>query len=196
MTDQRDRTLAGPRPAVPRLIVPLTVPPSAPPGTAPAPVPAGPRRWPVSFADRRTGRHPRPGVRAVVRLVRECAVRPPGHTLADLPLLPVAPGPVPQAGSGTVSVTWAGHASWVIGIGGLTVLTDPVWSARIPGTPRRITPVGVALAGPAAGRRGRHQPQPLRPPRRADPQAPPADDPLLRPGRARRDGSGAAASCG
>ena len=137
MTDQRDRTLAEPRPA----LAPLTVPPSAPP--RPAPVPAGPRRWPATFADRLTGRHPRPGVRAVVRLVRECAMRPPGHTLADVPLLPVAPGPVPEASPGTVSVTWAGHASWVVRIGGLTVLTDPVWSARIPGTPRRITPVGV-----------------------------------------------------
>ncbi|MYS21899.1 L-ascorbate metabolism protein UlaG, beta-lactamase superfamily, partial [Streptomyces sp. DvalAA-14] len=37
----------------------------------------------------------------------------------------------------------AGHASWVLRIGGLTVLTDPVWSRRIPGTPARITPVGV-----------------------------------------------------
>jgi L-ascorbate metabolism protein UlaG (beta-lactamase superfamily) len=43
----------------------------------------------------------------------------------------------------TVAVTWAGHASWVVRIGGLTVLTDPVWSRRILGTPARVTPVGV-----------------------------------------------------
>ncbi|MDX6355111.1 MAG: hypothetical protein QOF98_2014, partial [Streptomyces sp.] len=63
----------------------------------------------------------------------------------EVPLLPVEPQPgtVPQAGPGTVSVTWAGHASWIVRIGGLTVLTDPVWSRRIPGTPARITPVGV-----------------------------------------------------
>jgi L-ascorbate metabolism protein UlaG (beta-lactamase superfamily) len=42
-----------------------------------------------------------------------------------------------------VAVTWAGHASWVIRIGGATVLADPVWSRRILGTPARITPVGV-----------------------------------------------------
>lgn len=40
-------------------------------------------------------------------------------------------------------MTWAGHASWIVRIGGLTVLTDPVWSRRILGTPARITPVGV-----------------------------------------------------
>lgn len=43
----------------------------------------------------------------------------------------------------TTAVTWAGHASWIVRIGGLTVLTDPVWSRRILGTPARITPVGV-----------------------------------------------------
>jgi L-ascorbate metabolism protein UlaG (beta-lactamase superfamily) len=31
----------------------------------------------------------------------------------------------------------------VVRIGGLTVLTDPVWSRRILGTPARITPVGL-----------------------------------------------------
>ena len=132
MTDQSDRTLAPPA--------------SSPPVSTPAPAPgraAGPRRRPRSFADRLTGPHPQPGIRDIVRLVRECAMRPPAHTLKDVALLPVEPGPLPVARPGTVSVTWAGHASWVIGIGGLTVLTDPVWSARIPATPRRITPVGV-----------------------------------------------------
>ena len=43
-----------------------------------------------------------------------------------------------------IAVSWAGHASWVVRIGGLAVLTDPVWSRRIIGTPARITPVGLA----------------------------------------------------
>ncbi|WP_328912592.1 MULTISPECIES: MBL fold metallo-hydrolase [unclassified Streptomyces] len=118
--------------------------------TRPAPRPPGEdRRWPRSFADRLTdplavpASTPALGIGNLVRLVRECATRPPAHTLRDVPSLPVVPGPVPDAGPGEISVTWAGHASWVIRIGGLTVLTDPVWSRRIPGTPARITPVGV-----------------------------------------------------
>ncbi|MFF8289853.1 MBL fold metallo-hydrolase [Streptomyces sp. NPDC016309] len=101
----------------------------------------GPRIWPRSFADRLTA--PLPGVRAMARLAREGAVRPTAEGLRDIPHLPFEPGPLPAAPPGSVAVTWAGHASWVIRIGGLTVLTDPVWSRRILGTPARITPVGV-----------------------------------------------------
>jgi L-ascorbate metabolism protein UlaG (beta-lactamase superfamily) len=135
MTDQNERTLSAPRPPAP--------------GRSGARAPVGrvrplgeDRTWPRSFADRLTD--PLPGVRDLFRVARECVARPPSHALADVPLLPVEPGPVPEAGPGTVSVTWVGHASWVIRVGGLTVLTDPVWSRRIPATPARITPVGVA----------------------------------------------------
>jgi L-ascorbate metabolism protein UlaG (beta-lactamase superfamily) len=113
------------------------------PKACPEPVAAGLRAWPATFADRLSEPLPQPGIRDVVRLVRECAVRPPEHSLADVPKLPVEPGAVPDPGPAGVSLTWAGHASWVVRIGGLTVLTDPVWSHRIPATPPRITPVGV-----------------------------------------------------
>ncbi len=99
--------------------------------------------WPRSFADRLTA--PLPGVRAMARLAREGAMRPMADTLADeIPKLPFAPGPMPDPAPDTLAVTWAGHASWVVRIGGLTVLTDPVWSRKILGTPARVTPVGVA----------------------------------------------------
>ncbi|MEU4258861.1 MBL fold metallo-hydrolase [Streptomyces fradiae] len=118
------------------------------PGTGavrcPAPRPLGETRsWPRSFAGRLTA--PLPGVRAFARLAREgaAAVRPGADGLRDVPKLPFAPGPLPPAGADTVAVTWAGHASWVIRAGGLTVLADPVWSRRILGTPARVTPVGV-----------------------------------------------------
>jgi L-ascorbate metabolism protein UlaG (beta-lactamase superfamily) len=101
------------------------------------------RDWPRSFADRLSAPLPVPGLSDLVRIVRECAVRPPSHTLKDVRLLPVDPAPLPRAPAGAVCATWAGHASWVLRIGGLTVLTDPVWSRRIPGTPARVTPVGV-----------------------------------------------------
>ncbi len=113
-----------------------------PPSTAPPPPLGGPRRWPRSFADRLTT--PLPGLRAFARFAREGALRPGPEGLADLGRLPYEPGPLPRVDADTVAVTWAGHASWIVRIGGLTVLTDPVWSRRILGTPARITPVGVA----------------------------------------------------
>ncbi|MFE1553020.1 MBL fold metallo-hydrolase [Streptomyces sp. NPDC058718] len=97
--------------------------------------------WPRTFVDRLTA--PLPGVRAMARLAREGAVRPRPEGLRDIPLLPFEPGPLPPAGPDTFAVTWAGHASWILRLGGLTVLTDPVWSRRIFGTPARLTPVGV-----------------------------------------------------
>ncbi|WP_327256038.1 MBL fold metallo-hydrolase [Streptomyces sp. NBC_01244] len=124
---------------------------AAAPAAAPAPAtgvrharprPLGERRlWPRSFADRLTT--PLPGMRALARLAREGAFRPGPEGLRGIPDLPYAPAPLPAAAAGTVSVTWAGHASWILRIGGLTVLTDPVWSRRILGTPARMTPVGV-----------------------------------------------------
>ncbi|GAA1360005.1 MBL fold metallo-hydrolase [Streptomyces beijiangensis] len=127
MTEQTERTLAGPQPAT----RPLT-------GTRPL---GEVRRWPKSFTDRLTA--PLPGVRAMARLAREGAMRPGPEGLRDIPQLPYAPGPLPAVDTTTVAVTWAGHASWVVRIGGLTVLTDPVWSRKILGTPARVTPVGV-----------------------------------------------------
>lgn len=114
--------------------------PAAPPLADPLPQ-GGNRLWPRSFADRLTT--PLPGLRGYARFAREGAVRPDREGLADVPRLPYAPAPLPRVDAGTVAVTWAGHASWVVSIGGLTVLTDPVWSRRILGTPARVTPVGV-----------------------------------------------------
>ncbi|WP_432056360.1 MBL fold metallo-hydrolase [Streptomyces sp. bgisy022] len=113
----------------------------------PCPPPAEPRplaerrMWPRTFHDRLTA--PLPGLKAFARFAREGAVRPGRDGLADVPRLPYEPGPLPRVDARTVAVTWAGHASWVVRIGGLTVLTDPVWSRRILGTPARVTPVGV-----------------------------------------------------
>ncbi|WP_445397393.1 MBL fold metallo-hydrolase [Streptomyces sp. LE64] len=117
-------------------------PPAAPRPPADLPASAPRRLWPKSFADRLTS--PLPGPGALARLAREGALRPRPDGLRDVPRLPFAPGPLPRVDARTLAVTWAGHASWVVRIGGLTVLTDPVWSRRILGTPARVTPVGVA----------------------------------------------------
>ncbi|MET9496506.1 MBL fold metallo-hydrolase [Streptomyces sp. NPDC006552] len=132
----------------PRTAKRADAPASGPPLAEPRPLGGGdtaqapPRRWPRSFADRLTA--PLPGLRGFARFAREGALRPRPEGLADIPRLPFAPGPLPDVDARTAAVTWAGHASWIVRIGGLTVLTDPVWSRRILGTPARITPVGVA----------------------------------------------------
>ncbi|MDQ0792902.1 MBL fold metallo-hydrolase [Streptomyces sp. B1I3] len=130
MTEQTERSPAGAGP------VPIGSP-------VDARRPLGERRtWPRSFADRLTA--PLPGVRGMTRLARERALRPNAEGLRGIHRLPYAPAPLPAVGVDTTAVTWAGHASWIVRVGGLTVLTDPVWSRRILGTPARITPVGVA----------------------------------------------------
>ncbi|MDX3619361.1 MBL fold metallo-hydrolase [Streptomyces europaeiscabiei] len=120
---------------------PLAPHPFAPPPLT-EPRPLGERRcWPRSFADRLTT--PLPGLKAFARFAREGSVRPGADGLADIARLPYEPAPLPRVDARTVAVSWAGHASWVVRVGGLTVLTDPVWSRRILGTPARITPVGL-----------------------------------------------------
>ncbi len=43
------------------------------------------------------------------------------------------------------SLTWIGHASFVLRLGGLVVATDPVWSNRLGGAVARLTAPGVAF---------------------------------------------------
>ncbi|MEU5314962.1 MBL fold metallo-hydrolase [Streptomyces sp. NPDC021562] len=119
---------------------PAVVTTAAPPLAEPRPL-GELRFWPRTFHDRLTA--PLPGLKAMARFAREGSVRPGRQGLADIARLPCEPAPLPPVDAGTVAVTWAGHASWVVRIGGLTVLTDPVWSRRILGTPARVTPVGV-----------------------------------------------------
>jgi L-ascorbate metabolism protein UlaG (beta-lactamase superfamily) len=46
---------------------------------------------------------------------------------------------------GTPSLTWVGHATWLIKLGGHTILTDPVWSDSLgPGIRRNVRP-GIPL---------------------------------------------------
>jgi len=68
---------------------------------------------------------------------------------------PVLPAPVPpsfaspKAGPNAITITWVGHATFLLQVGGLNILTDPMWSERASPVsfagPRRFTPPGVAF---------------------------------------------------
>jgi L-ascorbate metabolism protein UlaG (beta-lactamase superfamily) len=102
------------------------------------------REWPNTFADRLTA--PLPGYRDIAKILRTG-----GFDVKDLSAaadIPVAQQDrLPDVHSGQTDVTWIGHATYVVRIGGLTILTDPVWSRKIPGVKPRLTPPGVPLSG-------------------------------------------------
>ncbi|MDV6014034.1 MBL fold metallo-hydrolase [Haloechinothrix sp. LS1_15] len=92
-----------------------------------------------TYRDRLTS--PLPGPRDFVRVMREGGFRG-STTHADR--IPVLRTGLPPWEPGTASWTWIGHASYLVRLGGLHLLIDPVWSHRIPGTPPRLTPPGLA----------------------------------------------------
>jgi N-acyl-phosphatidylethanolamine-hydrolysing phospholipase D len=55
----------------------------------------------------------------------------------------------PRANEGEISATWVGHSTVLVQLGGLNILTDPIWSDRASPLPwigpRRWVPPGVAL---------------------------------------------------
>ncbi|MGA8114172.1 MAG: MBL fold metallo-hydrolase [Actinocatenispora sp.] len=101
----------------------------------------GGRIWPESFADRLTD--PLPTLRDVARLARTAN---PWATGDDPDRIPVHRGGLPAVPRTGATVTWVGHATFVVQVGGLRVLTDPVWSRRVPGIRPRYVPPGVAFA--------------------------------------------------
>jgi L-ascorbate metabolism protein UlaG (beta-lactamase superfamily) len=102
----------------------------------------GERVWPDSFADRLTS--PLPGPAEMWRIMRSGGFRQSRGGRADADRIPVLRSGLPRAEPGELVVTWVGHASYVVQIEGMTVLTDPIWSDAMPGVPRRLTPPGVA----------------------------------------------------
>jgi len=99
------------------------------------------RTWPGSFADRMT--QPLPGPGEFLRLSREGGFRGRENPAREVGQVLRVTQQLPELTPNQTSVTWVGHASYVIRTGGLSVLADPVWSESIPGRIRRLTPTGI-----------------------------------------------------
>ncbi|MGI8306907.1 MBL fold metallo-hydrolase [Saccharopolyspora hattusasensis] len=93
-----------------------------------------------SYADRLCA--PRPRFSDVMRLMWTGGFR---GRVEDSNRIPVLRTGLPPVTAQDTAVTWVGHATYVVRMAGATVLTDPVWSSRIPGVPRRLTPPGVSF---------------------------------------------------
>lgn len=100
------------------------------------------RTWPRNFSDRLT--NPLPGPREFLALSRQGGFRGHGNPERDAGQVPRVTQPLPVLTAGETSITWVGHASYVIRTGGMTVLADPVWSESIPGRIQRRTAPGLA----------------------------------------------------
>ncbi|GGK68131.1 membrane protein [Sphaerisporangium melleum] len=115
-------------------------PPSPPVTPSPQPIAPPPRRtFPADFKDRLTC--PLPDYREIVSVTWHGGLRP---DIGDVDQIPVLRAGLPPVTAKDAAITWVGHATYVLRIGGLTVLTDPVWSRKIPGVRQRLTPPGLA----------------------------------------------------
>jgi L-ascorbate metabolism protein UlaG (beta-lactamase superfamily) len=77
----------------------------------------------------------------MIKVVREGGLR---GIAANADRIPVLRTGLPALEPGTASWTWVGHSTYLVRLGGVTILTDPVWSAKISGVSRRLTPPGLA----------------------------------------------------
>src|SRR5256885_1319307 len=104
----------------------------------------GGRDWPSTFRDRLTA--PLPGFRDIARIMRQGGFGV--KDLSDAANIPVSPQErLPEVHSGQTVVTWIGHATYVVQIGGRTILTHPGWSRENPRVQARPSPPGGTLAG-------------------------------------------------
>jgi N-acyl-phosphatidylethanolamine-hydrolysing phospholipase D len=90
------------------------------------------------------------GLRAILRWWRDRLINPPPAD-PDPSMFPVAfPAfDEPCAPAERLTLTWVGHSTFLIQIGGLNVLTDPIWSERASPVrwigPRRTVPPAVGF---------------------------------------------------
>ncbi|WP_329085824.1 MBL fold metallo-hydrolase [Streptosporangium sp. NBC_01469] len=119
-----------------------TAPPARPAPRPRRPAPLPRRSWPGGFRDRLTS--PLPTFQELLAVAWHGTFRP---GVGDADRIPVHRDGLPRTTGTEAVVTWVGHATYVVQIGGLTILTDPVWARKIAGIRRpRLTPPGVAWA--------------------------------------------------
>ncbi len=95
------------------------------------------------FDDRAS--QPGRGLRDLLRWRQERrAARRAGPPPPDVPA-PRAEADLELLRSPRASLTWVGHASFALRLGGKLVLFDPVWSERLGGLVRRLAPPGLPL---------------------------------------------------
>lgn len=125
--------------------MPLPTPPVRSLGASPRPHEASPRWRDGRF--RNTVPAEPIGASSSLALARDAATRRGvGRPTGPIPL---APAPDWSAPATTLAATWFGHASVLVELGGVRVLTDPVWSDRVSPSqrigPRRLHPNPVPL---------------------------------------------------
>lgn len=100
------------------------------------------RAWPKHFKDRLTS--PLPTRSMIWKILREGGFG--GKGAEDVAhLVPRGDGKLAKLRKGDLSVTWVGHATTLVRLGGLNILTDPVWTGKLPGPrSRRMTAPGLA----------------------------------------------------
>lgn len=96
------------------------------------------------------GAQPPHGWRDILRWSRERGWLPRGER-ADVPRFERASPAfeVPRAPRDSLTATWIGHSTVLVQLGGLNILTDPIWSQRASPLralgPRRVVPPGAAI---------------------------------------------------
>lgn len=119
----------------------------SPPYSNPDYNPAKPHHRPDGFANRHAGRLPKPDIwRWYYERLRDGLPKPPTR-----PIPSVKPdAALLKANRTQTTVTWLGHATLLLQIDGLNILTDPHWGERASPFsfigPKRHQAVGIALA--------------------------------------------------
>lgn len=103
--------------------------------------PPRPRRFPRRFDDRMGFRLP--GTRDVMRIFLTGGFADPKEQVPFAKGVPRATPPDLRQEPRSARVTWNGHASFVVQVGGQAFLTDPVWSSKLVGGVPRLTAPGV-----------------------------------------------------